>query len=82
MYAFIERYNWDISKVSWLATLFGFLLMIVGAIFAFSPVLFGSILPESLINHLAYYQWLPVTIMTVGVLLNILSYRLNTPVKK
>lgn len=67
--------NLNTEKVAVYATAIGVLFIIVGALLLFTPkIIAGSLQPSM------SYDWVAVTILTMGGLLNVLSVRLNTSI--
>lgn len=65
--------NLNTEKIAVYATAIGVLFIIVGALLLFTPKIISGSLQASM-----SYDWLAVTILTMGGLLNVLSVRLNT----
>jgi hypothetical protein len=72
-----QHSNINHGKISLIATLLGIFFIITGTIFLFSPKILPSILPSNLIEQVFYYEWMALAILTVGLILNLLSFKLN-----
>lgn len=67
----------NIQKISVCITIFGVLFIVIGVLLLFVPIITGYTISNGTIEASIGKNWLGVLILTLGGILNILSYKLS-----